>query len=51
MSGLYTKLTKNVELQILNEKFATQHAVGCVGYIEIDSKIVEPQKLVSLKIK
>lgn len=51
MSGLYTKLTKNVELQILNEKFATQHAIGCVGYIEIDSKIVEPQKLVSLKIK
>ena len=51
MSGLYTKLTKNVELQILNEKFATQHAVGCVGYIEIDSKIVEPQKLVALKIK
>lgn len=51
MSGLYTKLTKNVELQILNEKFATQHAVGCVGYVELDSKIVEPQKIATLKIK
>ncbi|MFW2490975.1 phage major capsid protein [Clostridium chromiireducens] len=51
MSGLYTKLTKNVELQILNEKYATQHAVGCVGYVELDSKIVEPQKLVALKMK
>ena len=51
MSGLYTKLTKNVELQILTEKYATQHAVGCVGYVEIDSKIVEPQKIVALKIK
>lgn len=51
MSGLYTKLTKNVELQILNEKYATQHAVGCVGYVELDSKIVEPQKIVSLIVK
>jgi len=51
MSGLYTKLTKNVELQILNEKYATQHAVGCVGYVELDSKIVEPQKIVALSIK
>lgn len=50
MSGLYTKLTKNVELQILNEKYATQHAVGCVGYVELDSKIVEPQKIVALTI-
>ncbi|MBY6860807.1 phage major capsid protein [Clostridium botulinum] len=51
MSGLYVKLTKNVELQLLLEKFATQHAVGCVGYVEFDSKIVEPQKLAALKIQ
>lgn len=51
MSGLYVKLTKNVELQLLLEKFATQHAVGCVGYVEFDSKIVETQKLAALKIK
>lgn len=50
MSGLYTKLTKNVELQILNEKYATQHAVGCVAYVELDSKIVEPQKIVALRV-
>ena len=50
MSGLYVKLTKNVELQLLHEKFATQHAVGCVGYVEFDSKIVEPQKLAKLTI-
>lgn len=50
MSGLYVKLTKNVELQLLHEKFATAHAVGCVGYVEFDSKIVEPQKIKALKI-
>lgn len=50
MSGLYTKLTHNVELQILNEKYATQHATGVVGYVELDSKIVEPQKIVALRV-
>lgn len=50
MSGLYVKLTRNVELQLLHEKFATQHAVGCVAYVEFDSKIVEPQKIVKATI-
>ncbi len=50
-SGLYVKLAQNVELQILNEKYATQHAVGVVGYVEVDSKIVEPQKLALLTMK
>lgn len=50
MSGLYVKLAQNVEIQVLMEKYATQHAVGVVGYIECDSKIVEPQKLAVLKM-
>jgi HK97 family phage major capsid protein len=50
-SGLYVKLAQNVELQVLNEKYATQHAVGVVGYVEVDSKIVEPQKLAVLTMK
>lgn len=48
MSGLYVKLAQNVELQVLLEKYATQHAVGVVGYVECDSDIVEPQKLAAL---
>ena len=51
MSGLVVKLAQNVEIQVLMEKYATQHAVGVVGYVEADSKIVEPQKLAVLKIK
>lgn len=51
MSGLYVKLAQNVEIQVLLEKYATQHAIGVVGYVEADSKIVEPQKLAVLTMK
>ena len=51
MSGLYVKLAQDVELQMLMEKYATQHAIGCVGYVEADSKIVEPQKIAVLTVK
>lgn len=51
MSGLSVKLAQNVEIQVLMEKFATQHAIGVVGYIECDSKITEPQKLAVLTMK
>lgn len=50
MSGLHVKLAQNVEIQILMEKYATQHAVGVVGYVEADSAIVEKQKIVALKM-
>lgn len=51
MSGLTVKLAQNAEIQVLMEKFATQHAIGVVGYIECDSKITEPQKLAVLTMK
>ena len=51
MSGLYVKLAQNVEIQVLNEKYATQHAVGVVGYVECDSEIVEEQKIAALQMK
>lgn len=51
ISGLYVKLAQGVELQVLMEKYATQHAVGVVGYVECDSDIVEPQKLAALTMK
>lgn len=50
-SGLYVKFTEQLELQVLREKYATQHALGVVGWIEVDSKIVEPQKIAILKMK
>lgn len=46
MSGLYIKFAQTVEVQVLLEKYATQHAIGVVGYLEADSAIIEPQKIV-----
>ena len=50
MSGLYLKLAQGMQIQVLLEKYATRHAVGVCGYVEFDSKIVEPQKLAGLKM-
>lgn len=44
-SGLHMKLTKNLELQVLNERFADQYAVGVVATMECDSCIIEQQKI------
>lgn len=50
-SGLYFKVTNDVELQVLNELYAKQYAVGVVAFAEVDSVIVEPQKLLAYKGK
>jgi HK97 family phage major capsid protein len=49
-SGLHVKLAQQVEIQILNEYYATQHGIGVVGYVEFDSKVVENQKIAVLKM-
>jgi HK97 family phage major capsid protein len=47
-SGIAVKISENVEIQVLMEKYATQHAVGIVGYFEFDSKIMDEQRLAVL---
>ena len=44
-SGLYVKLAQGIEIQLLNEMFAHQHATGVIGYVELDSRIIEDQKI------
>lgn len=51
MSGLAVKVTENWEINILREKFATQHALGVYAYLEMDSKIENAQKITALKMK
>lgn len=48
MSGLAVKLSEDVSIEVLREKFATQHAIGVVGWIEIDSKVENDQKIARL---
>lgn len=47
-SALYVNIRSNVEMQVLREKYATMHAVGVCAYFEMDSKVIEPQKLVKI---
>lgn len=48
MSGLAVKLSEDVSIEILREKFATQHAIGVVGWMEVDSKVENAQKIAKL---
>ncbi len=48
MSGLAVKLGEDINIEVLREKFATQHAVGIVGYVELDSKVQDTQKISKL---
>lgn len=50
MSGLAVKITEEMEVQVLREKYATQHAVGVVAWMEFDSKVENEQKIAVLKM-
>lgn len=44
-SGLAVKESETAEIQILNELFAAQHAIGVVAWGEIDAKVEDKQKI------
>ena len=48
MSGLATKFSEDMNIQVLREKYATQHAIGVVGWLEFDSKVEDAQKMAKL---
>ncbi len=50
MSGLATKFSEEINIEVLREKYATQHAYGIVGWLEFDSKIEQPQKIAAIKM-
>lgn len=47
-SGLALKQTKDLEMQILRELYAAQHATGVVAWTEFDMKIENYQKIAKL---
>lgn len=49
MTGLKTKVTENASIEILREKFADEHAIGVVAWVEADSKLIEKYKLKAIK--
>lgn len=48
-SGLYVKLANDIEVSVLKERYAEQYAYGVVGFVELDAKVVETQKIVAMK--
>ena len=48
MSGLATKFVEELEIEVLREKYADQHAVGVVAWMEFDSKVEDAQKISKL---
>jgi HK97 family phage major capsid protein len=51
MKGLATKFAEEMEIEVLREKYATQHAVGVVGWLEFDGKIENDQMVKKLVMK
>lgn len=45
MSGLAVKFVEDMEITVMYEKFATQHAIGVCGYSEFDAKVENTQKI------
>lgn len=50
LSGYVFNMSKEIEVKVLNEKYATQYATGVVGYMEIDGKIMQQSKFAVLKM-
>ena len=44
-SGLAVKTTKELEIQVLKEKYATQHATGVLAWLQADINIEHLQKI------
>lgn len=49
-SGLYSNLRPGIEMQMLNEKYADEHAIGVVTWFEVDTKVIETQKVAVLEM-
>ena len=50
LSALSVNFRENIEMQLLQEKYATQHAVGVVAWFEFDAKVTEHQKVAVLEM-
>lgn len=48
LTGLATKFSEELNIQVLRERFATQHADAVVGWFEFDSKVQDAQKIAAL---
>ena len=48
MRGLSVNFRENISVEVLREKYATQHALGVVTWFEFDSKVTDHQRMAVL---
>ena len=51
MTGLAVNMREDISIEVLREKYATQHAVGINAWFEFDSNVIDSQKLAVLAMK
>lgn len=50
-SGLSVNFRENISIEVLREKYATQHAIGVVSWFEFDARVTDNAKLAVLTMK
>lgn len=45
MHGLATKFNENINIEVLRERYADEHAYGVIGWLEFDSKVIDEQQI------
>lgn len=50
-SGLAVKVSENANMQVLQERYAEEHLLGILAFVEWDAKVADTQKLAKLVMK
>lgn len=50
LKGLAVKTSENMNIKVLNEKYAEQHATGILAFVGLDAKVQDTQRLAKLKM-
>lgn len=48
MRGLASKFSEEINIEVLRERYADEHAIGVIGWFEFDSKVIDEQQLAKL---
>jgi len=48
MRGLGTKFAEEINIEVLRERYADEHAVGVIGWFEFDAKVIDEQQIAVL---
>jgi HK97 family phage major capsid protein len=50
MHGLATKFSEEINIEVLRERYADEHAIGVIGWFEFDSKVIDEQQIAKLEM-